>query len=46
MDAAIGLVEAHDGESIKEILARADALMYKQKVEMHKQSAAQPGRKN
>jgi PleD family two-component response regulator len=41
--AALGLVEWHASESIKEVLARADALMYKQKAEMHKQSGAAPG---
>jgi diguanylate cyclase (GGDEF)-like protein len=43
MMAAIGLVEWQKGETIKEVLARADALMYKQKAEMHKQSGAAPG---
>jgi diguanylate cyclase (GGDEF)-like protein len=46
MDAAVGLVEAQPGESIKNILARADTLMYKQKAEMHKRPTAQPSRKN
>ena len=47
MDAAVGLVEWQPGEGIKEVLARADALMYKQKAEMHKRSPmAAPTRKN
>lgn len=36
MNAAVGLVEWQPGEDIKDLLARADALMYKQKTEMHK----------
>ena len=40
MSAAVGLVEWQPGESIKELLCRADALMYKQKAEMHKQPTA------
>jgi diguanylate cyclase (GGDEF)-like protein len=43
MNAAIGLVEWQAGETIKEVLARADALMYKQKAEVRKQSDAAPG---
>jgi len=43
MNAAIGLVEWETGEGIKEVLARADALMYKQKAELHKRSGAAPG---
>jgi diguanylate cyclase (GGDEF)-like protein len=43
MNAALGLAEWQAGESIKEVLARADALMYKQKAEFRKQSAAPPG---
>jgi diguanylate cyclase (GGDEF)-like protein len=39
MNAALGLVEWQTGEGIKELLARADALMYKQKTEMHKGTA-------
>ena len=46
MDAAVGLVEAQPGESIKELLARADSRMYKQKAEMHKQPPEQPTRNN
>jgi diguanylate cyclase (GGDEF)-like protein len=47
MNAALGVVEWQSGESSKEVLARADALMYKQKTEMHKQSPApQADRKN
>jgi diguanylate cyclase (GGDEF)-like protein len=47
MNAALGVVEWQSGESSKEVLARADALMYKQKAEMHKQSPApQADRKN
>jgi len=41
--AALGLVEWQPGEGIKEVLARADALMYKQKQEMHKQATATLG---
>jgi len=36
MDAAVGLVEAQPGENMKDLLARVDALMYKNKAEMHK----------
>ena len=36
MNAALGLVEWQADEDIKEIVARADALMYRQKTEMHK----------
>jgi len=36
MTASLGLVEWQAGESLKQVLARADALMYKQKAEMHK----------
>ena len=43
MNAALGLVEWQAGESIKEVLARADALMYKQKAEVHKQTRPAPG---
>jgi diguanylate cyclase (GGDEF)-like protein len=43
MNAATGLVEWQAGETIKEVLARADALMYKQKAEAHKQATAAPG---
>lgn len=39
---AIGLVEWQQGENIKQVLARADALMYKQKAEMHKAAPAPP----
>ena len=42
MDAAIGLVEWRADEGLKEVLARADTLMYKQKVEMHKRSGVAP----
>jgi len=45
MNAAIGLVEWQAGESIKDLLSRADSLMYKQKAEMRKQSGAAPGAK-
>ena len=38
MDAAIGLAERRPGETLKEVLARADAQMYKQKAEMRKGS--------
>ena len=37
MTAALGLVEWQAGEAIKDVLARADVLMYKQKNEMRKQ---------
>jgi diguanylate cyclase (GGDEF)-like protein len=40
MDAAIGLVEWQAGESIKQVLGRADAVMYQQKAIAHKQSSA------
>jgi diguanylate cyclase (GGDEF)-like protein len=40
MDAAIGMVEWNAGETIKDVLARADTLMYKQKAEMHKRATA------
>jgi PleD family two-component response regulator len=43
LNAALGLVEWQPGETIKEVLARADALMYKQKSEAHKQTFAVPG---
>ena len=43
MTAAIGLVEWQPGENTKGLLARADALMYKQKAEMHKPPGAAPG---
>jgi diguanylate cyclase (GGDEF)-like protein len=47
MNAAVGLVEWRPGESMKEVLARADALMYKQKARMHKQTLVAPSvRKN
>src|ERR1019366_6791213 len=36
MTSAVGLVEWQAGESIQDVLARSDALMYKQKAEMHK----------
>ncbi len=42
MSAALGLVEWDPGESMKEVLARADALLYKQKAEMHKHTPAAP----
>ena len=35
--AAVGLVEWQTGETLKQVLARADALMYKQKAVMHQQ---------
>ena len=40
MTAAIGLVEWHAGETIKALLARADAMMYKQKSEVRKPMGA------
>ena len=40
MNAAVGLVEWQTSETIKEVLARADALMYKHKAEVHKQAPA------
>ena len=40
VSAAIGLVEWQPGESIKDLLGRADALMYKQKAEMRKRADA------
>lgn len=40
MDAAIGMVEWNAGEPIKDLLARADTLMYKQKAEMHRRATA------
>jgi diguanylate cyclase (GGDEF)-like protein len=43
MNAALGLVEWQPGEGIKEVLARADALMYKQKTEFHQRPGASPG---
>jgi len=43
MNAALGLVEWQAGESIKQVLSRADALMYRQKTEMHKNPGAQRG---
>jgi diguanylate cyclase (GGDEF)-like protein len=43
LTAAIGLVEWRTGETIKEVLARADTQMYKQKAAMHK---AAEGRMN
>ena len=46
MDAAVGLVEAQPGESIKDLLARADSIMYKQKAEMHKHPPEQQNRQN
>jgi diguanylate cyclase (GGDEF)-like protein len=42
MTAALGLVEWQAGETIKDVLARADAQMYKQKVEMHKRPGGVP----
>lgn len=35
MDAALGMVEWHSGESLKEVLGRADAVMYQQKALAH-----------
>ena len=47
MTAALGLVTWKPGESIKEVVAHADALMYKEKKEMHKRSGPpQDARKN
>jgi diguanylate cyclase (GGDEF)-like protein len=37
LDAAIGLVEWQPGESMKEVLGRADAAMYQQKAVAHQQ---------
>jgi hypothetical protein len=42
MSAALGLVEWQAGETIKDVLARADALMYEQKGEMRKHLGAAP----
>lgn len=42
MDAALGLVEWQAGESIKDVLARADALMYKQKKASRQKPADAP----
>ncbi len=42
MTASLGLVEWQAGETLKQVLARADALMYKQKAEMHKQPDPKP----
>ena len=39
---ALGLVEWQAGETIKQVLGRADALMYKQKAEMHRKSGGAP----
>jgi diguanylate cyclase (GGDEF)-like protein len=36
MDAAIGLVEWQPGETLKEVLGRADAAMYQEKTAAHK----------
>ncbi|MGO8790611.1 MAG: GGDEF domain-containing protein [Terriglobia bacterium] len=43
MGAALGLVEWQAGETIKDVLARADAQMYKHKAELHKQLGVLPG---
>ena len=43
MTAALGLVEWQTGETLKQVLARADTLMYKQKAEMRKQPVSPPG---
>ena len=43
MTAALGLVEWQTGETLKQVLARADTLMYKQKAEMRKQPPLTPG---
>lgn len=40
MNAALGLVEWQAQEGIKEVLARADALMYQQKSEMQKRTVS------
>ena len=42
MTAALGLVEWQTGETLKQVLARADTLMYKQKAEMRKQPSSLP----
>src|SRR5208282_5385561 len=42
MNAAVGLVEWQASETLKEVLARADALMYQHKAEAHKQAPAAP----
>jgi diguanylate cyclase (GGDEF)-like protein len=41
MNAALGLVEWQPGETIKEVLARADSLMYKRKAEVHARPPAE-----
>ncbi len=43
MTAAIGLVQWQSEETLRQVLARADALMYKQKAEMHKQQGSTTG---
>jgi len=42
MTAAVGLVESQSGEASKALLARADALMYQDKAEMHKPPGVPP----
>ena len=42
MTAALGLVEWQAGQTIKEVLARADTLMYKQKAEVHQHVTSIP----
>ncbi|MGA3165141.1 MAG: GGDEF domain-containing protein [Terriglobia bacterium] len=47
LDAAIGLVEWQPGETMKEVLGRADAAMYQQKAVAHEQPPpTQTGRNN
>jgi diguanylate cyclase (GGDEF)-like protein len=40
MDAAVGMVEWQPGETIKQVLGRADAIMYQQKAIAHKHGPA------
>lgn len=42
MDAALGLVEWQPGETMKEVLGRADAAMYQQKAVAHQQPPTTP----
>jgi diguanylate cyclase (GGDEF)-like protein len=41
LQAVLGLVEWQPGESLRQVVARADALMYEQKAEAHKHSPRQ-----
>ena len=45
MTAALGLVEWQTDETLKQVLARADTLMYKEKVEMRKSPIFTPSAK-